>query len=113
MDRETEQQLDEYTVERELDELRSVIVSVYVDMLDPCCRDCGYLDWLKYEATVLRKRERLLKRLACLPLPEDDWSDSCEHWAIDCALDEAEARDAAAEEEACLLGLCLHGLAFE
>ena len=81
MDKETQEQLGEHYVESELAWLRKVIIDAICDMLDPCCRDCGWLDWIKFEIVELRKRERLFRRLANLPD-----LDTFEEWRCDDAL---------------------------
>lgn len=111
MDRETKQQLDEWHVEREITDAREARLSAIVDMLKGPHDDCDCHAFYRAEALVLGKRHLLLTRLAGLPLPGDDW-DTCEHWAIERADDEAEALDEAAADEEAVKELCCWVLLF-
>jgi hypothetical protein len=94
MDRETQAQLDEYFVDRELTDLRENIIRLLVEGLDGHDPECLCHEWRRFQIIDMRKRERKLRRL--VNLPEIDLS-TFEEWRYD---DEDTVQQWREEEEA-------------
>lgn len=90
MDKETQQQLDEYHVERELTDIRETIIRLLVEGLDDHDPDCACHEWRRFQIIDLRREERKIRRLA--NLSEIDL-DAFEEWRCDDALTLQEWRE--------------------
>ena len=60
---EIEEGLDEYVVECKIEEAQAILDELAMEIADPCCRDCGYLDHLLVEQREWRRKLEAMPRL--------------------------------------------------
>lgn len=72
-DKDFRDQVDEYHVDRELADIREAIIDNVVDRLDARGHDpgCACHEWHRWEFMRLRRRERLLRKMARLTVDDE------------------------------------------